>query len=194
MKLLLIIAAQYFGYFLFLIAFLVVAIIYARTKAAWVIFALGAGGQLLPMLSMRGQESTATGHWIVYAVLVCVGAFLIDKRRATIDPYESIEDSNTQQAKPPVVRFEGGWQCSCGRNHPVYESSCICGVRKSDIKNNTQETVVNSKPKSDKKESNKSNSSVSAEIREGEKVCPKCGQQQRIDRSVCWSCGQHFNN
>jgi len=41
---------------------------------------------------------------------------------------------------------------------------------------------------------NKSNAPVSAEMRNGEKVCPKCGTAQRADRTVCWSCGQHFDN
>ena len=39
-----------------------------------------------------------------------------------------------------------------------------------------------------------SNPPVSAEIINGEKVCPKCGQSQRADRRVCWSCGQQFDN
>lgn len=41
---------------------------------------------------------------------------------------------------------------------------------------------------------NKGNPPVSAEISNGEKVCPKCGQSQRANRKVCWSCGQHFDN
>ena len=43
-------------------------------------------------------------------------------------------------------------------------------------------------------DSNKANAPVSAEIKDGEKVCPKCGTAQRADRKVCWSCGQHFAN
>ena len=41
---------------------------------------------------------------------------------------------------------------------------------------------------------NTANAPVSAEIKNGEKVCPKCGTAQRADRRVCWSCGQHFDN
>jgi len=47
---------------------------------------------------------------------------------------------------------------------------------------------------SNSKDFNKDNPPVCAEIRNGEKVCPKCGQSQRADRSVCWSCGQKFDN
>jgi len=36
--------------------------------------------------------------------------------------------SNIPPAKP------GTWNCTCGRNHPNYVSSCVCGINKSDIK------------------------------------------------------------
>ena len=42
--------------------------------------------------------------------------------------------------------------------------------------------------------SNIDNPPVSAIINNGEKVCPKCGLSQRANRSVCWSCGQRFDN
>jgi hypothetical protein len=35
---------------------------------------------------------------------------------------------------------------------------------------------------------------VHAKIVGNDKVCPKCGQLQRGNRSVCWSCGQPFDN
>ncbi len=35
---------------------------------------------------------------------------------------------------------------------------------------------------------------VHAEIRDGEKVCPKCGTAQTAERKVCWSCGARFDN
>lgn len=35
---------------------------------------------------------------------------------------------------------------------------------------------------------------VVAEIVDGMKVCPKCGRSQKADRSVCWKCGQKFEN
>ena len=33
-----------------------------------------------------------------------------------------------------------------------------------------------------------------ATIENGEKICPKCGTRQRVERSVCWNCGVHFTN
>jgi len=44
------------------------------------------------------------------------------------------------------------------------------------------------------KNPNKAKAPVSAEIKDSEKVCPKCGTVQKADRRVCWSCGQHFDN
>jgi hypothetical protein len=43
-------------------------------------------------------------------------------------------------------------------------------------------------------ENNTDASAVSAEIRGADKICPKCGQVQKADRHVCWSCGQRFSN
>ena len=39
--------------------------------------------------------------------------------------------------KAPVLTNKpvpGGWKCTCGRNHADYESSCVCGVTKREIK------------------------------------------------------------
>ena len=44
------------------------------------------------------------------------------------------------------------------------------------------------------KDPNKGNAPISAEIKAGEKICPKCGTAQRADRCVCWNCGQPFDN
>ena len=32
---------------------------------------------------------------------------------------------------PPAP--QKGWTCTCGREHPAYESSCVCGISKRDI-------------------------------------------------------------
>ena len=62
------------------------------------------------------------------------------------------------------------------------------------VQNENQIQTVAQTQASNSKDVNKGNPPVSAEISNGEKVCPKCGQSQRADRSVCWSCGQQFNN
>ena len=62
------------------------------------------------------------------------------------------------------------------------------------VRNETQIQPAAHTQASNSKDVNKDNPPVSAEISNGEKVCPKCGQSQRADRSVCWSCGQQFDN
>ena len=49
-------------------------------------------------------------------------------------------------------------------------------------------------PTNNSKTTNKGNAPLNAEIVNGEKVCPKCGQTQKTDRKVCWFCGQPFSN
>lgn len=51
-----------------------------------------------------------------------------------------------------------------------------------------------STPASKEKDPNKNNAPISAEIKDGNKVCPQCGTEQKADRRICWSCGQHFDN
>ena len=41
---------------------------------------------------------------------------------------------------------------------------------------------------------NRGETPVDAVICDDVKRCPKCGRLQRLDRSVCWNCGQQFNN
>ena len=62
------------------------------------------------------------------------------------------------------------------------------------VRNETQVQPVALTQASNSKNVNKDNPPVSAEISNGEKVCPKCGQSQRADRRACWSCGQQFDN
>lgn len=62
------------------------------------------------------------------------------------------------------------------------------------VRNETQIQPAAHTQASNSKDVNKDNPPVSAEISNGEKVCPKCGQSQRADRRVCWSCGQQFDN
>ena len=55
-------------------------------------------------------------------------------------------------------------------------------------------SVSVSAPVATEKNPNKANEPISAEIKDGEKICPKCGTAQKADRRVCWSCGQPFDN
>ena len=68
------------------------------------------------------------------------------------------------------------------------------GENDSFIRNEPQAHTATYTRTSNTKDVNEANPPVSAEIINGEKVCPKCGQSQRADRRVCWSCGQQFDN
>lgn len=72
------------GYFLIMLIFMIIAIVTAKGKSAWVWYAIGA---ILQLLSLSGNQKVATMngtdttiHWIVYFALLIVTAILIVKR------------------------------------------------------------------------------------------------------------------
>lgn len=79
----------YFGYFMIMIIFMVIAILMARTtKHCWGIYAIGAGLQLL---SMIGNQKTANfygtsmaAYWAMYFVLLIIFAVVIAFRRKNV--------------------------------------------------------------------------------------------------------------
>ena len=51
------------------------------------------------------------------------------------EEYRSQQSTNTTQSTNHQATSPAntpGWQCSCGRCHPKYENSCICGKSKTD--------------------------------------------------------------
>ena len=72
------------GYFLIMIVFMIIAIITAKGRGAWIWYAIGA---ILQLLSLSGNQKAAvmngadaTIHWIVYFALLIITAILIVKR------------------------------------------------------------------------------------------------------------------
>ncbi len=72
------------GYFLVMIAFMIVAIVSAKSKAAWIWYVIGA---VLQLLSLSGNQKIAningtdtTLYWIVYFGLLIITAVLVVKR------------------------------------------------------------------------------------------------------------------
>ena len=82
---------NYIGYFLVMLIFLTLAVIFAKKAFGWLLYTAGAVIQLFSLignqrnLSMFGLGSTMTGYWIVYFLLLCVGAALICVRRRSED-------------------------------------------------------------------------------------------------------------
>ena len=77
---------------------------------------------------------------------------------------------------------------------PTYTTQSQSTSNSSPAQKQTTSPVVAAVPVATKEAPNKSNAPISAEIKDGEKVCPKCGTAQKSDRRVCWSCGQPFDN
>ena len=100
----------------------------------------------------------------------------------------TVSTHTTQRQATPTPRpiATHSWRCdNCGNMRS--QTPCEhCGY-----KENAPQVAVAPPVTTDP---NKANAPVSAEIKDGEKVCPKCGTVQRADRKVCWSCGQHFAN
>lgn len=75
---------SYIGYFLIMIVFMIVAIVTAKGKSAWIWYAIGA---ILQLLSLFGNQKAAaangtdvTMYWIIYFVLLVITAILIVTR------------------------------------------------------------------------------------------------------------------
>ena len=84
---------------------------------------------------------------------------------------------------------------SCGENYSGNNYNAAPTTASTyTTQNQATPSVSVSAPVATEKNPNKANEPISAEIKDGEKVCPQCGTAQRVDRRVCWSCGQLFDN
>ena len=90
--------ATYFGYFLIMNIFMLIAALTAKHKSSWVFYAIGAG---LQFMSMMGNQKTAnfygtsmTTYWFIYVILLCVYWFVIISRRESAIRQEIDKDSN----------------------------------------------------------------------------------------------------
>lgn len=72
-----------FGYFLIMIILLALAIILAKGKLGWILYAVGAVLQLVSLIgrqktfAMFGMGHMLAAYWIVYFILLAVGAIAI---------------------------------------------------------------------------------------------------------------------
>lgn len=85
--------------------------------------------------------------------------------------------STNRQATPPANPYPAntpGWQCSCGRFHPKYESSCICGKSKTD---NFAPTSTGTSPPEPPAASDRI------------LFCRKCGEKLIDNSKFCRKCG-----
>lgn len=74
----------YLGYFWFMLLFMIVAVMVAKTKGAWVVYAIGA---VIQLMSLYGNQKTAdlfgidmTTPWVIYFLILLVTALVIVRR------------------------------------------------------------------------------------------------------------------
>lgn len=98
------------------------------------------------------------------------------------DPQSVVENDNRLEQQfagrtytTPVS--DSQWQCSCGRVHPKYETSCVCGKSKFDNLNS---------PKTEG-----TSSETAEKPATGNQIlfCRKCGEKLMEDSKFCGRCG-----
>ena len=84
------------GYFLFMIICMIIAIVTAKGKGAWIWYAIGA---ILQLISLSGNQKAAamngtdtTMHWIFYFALLIITAPLIVKRHNKANTTSDIDE------------------------------------------------------------------------------------------------------
>ena len=92
----------FLGYFSLMIIFMTVAILTAKSRTAWIWYAIGAGIQLFALLgnqkvaNINGTDTTL--YWVIYLGLLLTTARIIDVRYK-----KSIAIKNTQETPQPVT-------------------------------------------------------------------------------------------
>ena len=85
------------------------------------------------------------GFWLgIYGLLVV----LCKQENHTYYPQrkEPGRQDRLQPVTEPQTVPNGGWKCSCGRAHPVYVSSCPCGMSKSEVLHPSTKSDTQVKP------------------------------------------------
>ena len=145
-------------------------------------------------------------YWIGNALLALIPGFLAQKRGRHFWGYYLLSfllsplfsaivvlcledlrladcDEQSADATREVANYDlanaSKWQCSCGRFHPKYETSCICGKSKTD--NLPPVSVETTRPESDPS---------------SDKICfcRKCGSKLIENSKFCSKCGTEVVN
>lgn len=74
------------------------------------------------------------GFWLgLIGVIVVLCQPNMNQYQYRKSPYDNGQNGRLPAVTSPQPVPAGGWQCSCGRAHPAYVSSCGCGKNKNDI-------------------------------------------------------------
>ena len=106
------------------------------------IFAIGLFGVGLYFAGLRCLERAE----LLYNTRIAGEALLVDPSKAPAAPAAPVRTTGPGYSAPPAppvtaarttvsasAAAPGTWTCTCGRTHPPYVSSCVCGVSKKDI-------------------------------------------------------------
>ncbi|MBE6707805.1 MAG: hypothetical protein E7578_01010 [Ruminococcaceae bacterium] len=125
--------SSYFGYFLPMIVFMVLAVIFARRFAAWILYGAGAAVELISLVGNQkkyrlfGLEELMKPYWMIYLGILVVVAIIIILRRygqsCTKNPQDNtdilknknIYETKAQSDSPiELPKRVHRWRCSCG--------------------------------------------------------------------------------
>lgn len=132
----------YISYFSILIIFSVIAIIFAKRKIAWFLYAFGGILTLLSILGLQKSvkqnyllyqtENKLFIYWIIYFILMVLFAVIIVKRKnSPIKEKDSNKNTTSNFASyiPNNEELKETWCCEkCGANNPKNSLCCkTCG-------------------------------------------------------------------
>lgn len=146
----------------------------------WIVFALEIITRVLCDIVVFGSFYFTDLEGIVYLLFVIIlmlylSVFKVNTLRDASAPVvnrKTIYQSTYQVNSAPS--YIDGWQCSCGRTHPKYETSCVCGKSKFD-------NITPSKPENPDAESPLTTDKVL--------FCRKCGEKLIDNSQFCRKCG-----
>lgn len=146
---------------------------------------------LIPGFIAKRKDRSFWGYYflsfLISPLITMIITLCVSNKRREYYPTESIfvEDYSGYQGKmqlkdrdiynKPVS--DSQWLCSCGRVHPKYETSCVCGKSKFDNLNS---------PKTEG-----TSSETAEKPATGNQIlfCRKCGEKLMEDSKFCGRCG-----
>ena len=136
------------GYFLFMLLFMLVALIRAKKGNPWIWYFIGATIQLVSLIGLSRNPFYSTGKlWIIYIVILIMVAvsigIIVSKReqQSKAHPYGNGNDSiipmkNYGNDEIQNTLENRSWKCMrCGNSNPEHFYICGCGMKKSENDN-----------------------------------------------------------
>ena len=122
------------------------------------------------------------GSFLISPLITTIIALCVSNQAYVYCPKDSIiVEKKSDQQELPQVNYPAanisGWQCSCGRVHPKYESSCVCGKSKYD-------SIKSPKTEENAAEATEGSAAGSQSI-----FCHKCGEKLIENSRFCRKCG-----